>query len=155
MRKKERETRSRLLAPSFRPNVHAFSRLSLSLPLPLPPRLSQQKPGRTQVLVYADELVDLEGGHERQARGGREGPASSCCCCSRHRVVFVDDGKKVKFCSLICFFRRQHLLLTSSSKSPALLLETANRSSVALKLRSKALSLSLSVLLLLSCRSKK
>ena len=55
-----------MLSLLLRPSFHAFP-LSL-FPILFSTHLSQEQPGRTQVLVYADELVDLEGGHERQAR---------------------------------------------------------------------------------------
>ena len=114
-RKRERDKVEGCVSRSllrFAPIVSCF--LSLK-PLSLSPHLSQEQPGRTQVLVYADELVDLEGGHEREARGGRERPASSCCSRHRRRRRKINAGgrrKKVKF---FFFFRRrrqQHLLLT-------------------------------------------
>ena len=99
-RKRERDKVEGCVSRSllrFAPIVSCF--LSLK-PLSLSPHLSQEQPGRTQVLVYADELVDLEGGHEREARGGRERPASSCCSRHRRRRRKINAGgrrKKVKF----------------------------------------------------------
>ena len=148
-RKRERDKVEGCVSRSllrFAPIVSCF--LSLK-PLSLSPHLSQEQPGRTQVLVYADELVDLEGGHEREARGGRERPASSCCSRHRRRRRKINAGgrrkinaggrrKKVKFFfffvvggnSICCshFF----FLSFSSPGSPTSRAEKAKRFSTAL-----------------------